>query len=393
MRAPQKIESAAGRAALAAALAMAVAAGLALTGCGTPAAPQPPSLNLPNPVSDLAAVRAGRQVSLGWTMPRKNTDKLYLKRNVTVLVWRGEDSGNRVPAGAAFALAPGAAGAYTDTLPAALASGPPRVLRYFVELENRHGRSAGLSNAAVVLAGQAPPPVAGLAAEVRKQGVVLRWTPVAGGEPFPTVIRLDRKLLTPPAAQPRQGLLAPEPEPLEQSLLVDSCAESGRKQVCHPPDGALDKDIRFGQTYEYRAQRVARVAVDGRTLELAGPFSAPVRVEVRDIFPPAAPTGLAAVATAAENGAEPAPQGTAQDSIDLSWQPVTDPDLAGYAVYRREDSGAWQQISPAAPLVSPAFHDARVQPGRTYHYAVSAIGRNGHQSPRSAETEETVPNP
>ena len=42
----------------------ALAAGLAavLAGCGTPGTPLPPSLKLPDPVTDLAAVRAGSQV-------------------------------------------------------------------------------------------------------------------------------------------------------------------------------------------------------------------------------------------------------------------------------------------------------------------------------------------
>ena len=37
---------------------------LMMAGCGTPAAPQPPSLKLPEPVTDLTAVRAGDQVRL-----------------------------------------------------------------------------------------------------------------------------------------------------------------------------------------------------------------------------------------------------------------------------------------------------------------------------------------
>jgi hypothetical protein len=147
----------------------------------------------------------------------------------------------------------------------------------------------------------------------------------------------------------------------------------------------LDNNIRFGQIYEYRAQRVARVTLDGKTLELPGELSAPVRVEAQDIFPPAVPTGLAAVATTGENGGETA--------IDLSWQPVTDPDLAGYAVYRREGDSAWQRISSAEPLVPPAFHDNQVQPGHSYRFTVTAIGQNGHESSRSTETEESVPNP
>jgi fibronectin type 3 domain-containing protein len=94
------------------------------------------------------------------------------------------------------------------------------------------------------------------------------------------------------------------------------------------------------------------------------------------------------VATTGENGAGNAPQ----YAIDLSWQPVTDADLAGYAVYRREGDGDWQRISPAGPLVPPAFHDPQVQPGHSYRYAVSSIDQGGHESARSTETEETVPN-
>ena len=364
-----------------AALAAGLTSALALSGCGTPGAPQPPSLNLPVPVSDLAANRAGNQVTLTWTMPKKNTDKLLLKGNIAVRVCRKEGAGACDPAAVELSFAPGADGAFTDTLPAALAAGAPRPLSYFVELRNHNGRSAGLSNAAVVLAGEAPAPVANLTAEVRKAGVVLRWAKPESAAEESSAIRLRRKLLTPPAAKPHEGLLAPQPEPVDQNLLVDSCATEGRNGSCR----ALDKEIRFGQIYEYRAQRVARVTLDGKTLELAGELSFPVRVEALDIFPPAVPTNLAAVATAGENGAETA--------IDLSWQPVADPDLAGYAVYRREGEAAWQRISPAEPLVPPAFHDAQVQPGHTYRYAVSAIGQNGHESARSAETEESVPNP
>jgi fibronectin type 3 domain-containing protein len=83
----------------------------------------------------------------------------------------------------------------------------------------------------------------------------------------------------------------------------------------------------------------------------------------------------------------------AATAIDLSWQPVTDANLAGYAVYRREGEAAWERISPAELLVPPAFHDAQVQTGHTYRYAVSAIDAGGHESARSAETQETVPNP
>lgn len=341
-----------------------------LSGCGTPAAPQPPSLNLPDRVADLAAVRTGNSVLLTWTMPKRNTDKLALTSDVAAHVCREEAAGACEAAGPDQMLAPGAVRTFSDTLPPALAAGSPRVLRYFVELKNQKGRSAGLSNAAMVLAGLAPSPVVGLTAEVRKDGVVLRWTPA--GETVP--VRLQRTLLTPPTAKAKQGPLSAPPEPLEQNLVVDTETQSGR---------AIDKSILFGETYSYRAQRVARVEQNGQTVELAGEFSAPVRVAALDVFPPALPTGLAAVATLGEAGASPA--------IDLSWQPDSEADLAGYIVYRREGDGAWMRISSAQPVVGPAFHDAQVHAGHTYHYAVSAIDQGGHESAHSAEAEETVP--
>ena len=362
-------------------LALGVGCGLAwcLAGCGTPGAPMPPTLNLPDPVSDLTAVRTGSEVLLTWKMPKKSTDKLLLRGVIPVRVCRKEGSGVCVPVPGNQGFPPDATGDFKETLPQPLASGEPRTLSYFIELLNRNGRSAGLSNAALVLAGEAPPAVANLSANVIKAGVVLRWTPDHPGE----AIRLHRKLLTArPEDKPKaqQEPLAPAPEPVEQKLLVEAGPQTGAT-----PDRALDKDIRFGQTYEYRAQRIARVNADGQPLELDGPLSDPVRVEAKDIFPPNVPTGLAAVASLAQAGVETA--------IDLSWQPVADSDLAGYAVYRREGDGAWQRISPAQPIAAPGFHDPHVETGRTYRYAVTAIDQGGHESARSAETEETVPTP
>jgi hypothetical protein len=341
-----------------------------LSGCGTPGAPQPPSLNLPDPVTDLSAIRTGDRVALTWTMPKRNTDKTPLKADLSVRICRREGAETCGPVGTDLSVAPGKAGSFTDALPGSLTRGDARPIRYCVELRNKKGRSAGLSNAATVLAGEAPRPIDGLMAELRKQGVVLRWTTDAEN----TAVRLQRKLLTPPASKPEHGPLAPAPEAIHETLLV----EEGAGQ-----DRAMDTAVRIGESYEYRAQRVSRVDVEGKTLELAGELSTPVDVEVKDVFPPDVPEGLAAVATAGENDAGPA--------IDLSWQPDLDPALAGYVVYRREGNGGWHQISPATPAIAPAFHDAGVEVGHTYRYAVSAVDKGGHESARSTEAEETVP--
>ncbi|MGB8845594.1 MAG: hypothetical protein WCC73_07920, partial [Terracidiphilus sp.] len=160
-----------------AALVAALAAAVALAGCGMPGAPQPPSLHLPSRVGDLSAVRSGNQVALTWSMPKRDTDKVPLKDNVTVRICRNESVAAGCSAAATIELVPNATGAFTDTLPQALAVGAPRVLTYFVELDNRKGRSAGVSNSAQILAGEAPAAVDALAAEMRRDGVLLHWTP------------------------------------------------------------------------------------------------------------------------------------------------------------------------------------------------------------------------
>jgi hypothetical protein len=359
------------RAMVSAAAALAVVWMGCCAGCGTPAAPQPPSLNLPVPVSDLTASRTGNQVTLHWTMPRRTTDKLLLKEKVPARVCRQSAAPSVCEAASGeILIAPGTEGGFTETLPAALATGPARALNYFVELKNARNRSAGLSNAAAVLAGAAPAPVEGLRAELRKDGVVLHWAG-ENAENLSASIRLHRTLLNPlPAASQQSNLLSAPPEPVQQNLLIEA-AGAGR---------ALDASVRFGQTYTYSAQRVAHVKVGDTMLELAGELSAPLRIEVKNVFPPAVPVGLAAVASAGENGV----------FIDLSWQPDTESDLAGYIVYRRSEDGAWTRLT-AKPSVAPAFHDSQVLPGERYRYAVSAIDQAGQESARSREAAESVP--
>ncbi len=192
-----------------------------------------------------------------------------------------------------------------------------------------------------ILAGEAPAAVAGLRAEMRRDGVLLRWT-AAPPEAAPAAVRLDRKLLTPPAKNSERRARWRRP-PSRWSELCWS-------RQAQPRTALSTKTSASARRYEYRAQRVARVTVNGQTLELAGPLSAPVRIDAVNVFPPAVPRGLAAVATAGENGAGPA--------IDLSWQPDTEADLAGYIVYRREPAGetrAGSGFRPRSRWWGPAF--------------------------------------
>lgn len=350
-----------------------------------PGTPLPPSLNLPVQVRDLTATRTGERIRLTWTMPTRNTDKLLLKGKVQVRVCRKLPNAQTCEPVGKLEKDPGEKVDVGQELPEELATGMPRPLTYLVELLNKNGKSAGMSNAAVVPAGEAPASVQGLDAQIQKVGVVLHWNAALDG-PQASAIRLQRKLISPAAAPTAPSTsggkgtadaLASSAEPAEQNLLVEV---KDRAQV-----GAIDKDIHFGQTYEYRAQRILRVNVAGAEMELDGPFSPPVTVEAKDVFPPAAPKGLAAVSVAATN-ATPA-------GVDLDWDPNTEADLAGYVVYRREGGGDgdWERVSPTIPVVGPGYHDAHVQPGHTYEYSVTAVDQSGHESLRSDPAKEAVP--
>src|ERR1700757_2836258 len=136
---------------------------LAFCACGTPGAPQPPSLNLAVPVDDLTASRRGNKVDLEWTLPRRNTDRTNIKHNPVTHICRHEGATlmakcdvvaevqpptSRAPQKEKHGPPPGEVRIhYVDTLPQQLElSDPAGFVMYAVEEVNARGRSAGLSN-------------------------------------------------------------------------------------------------------------------------------------------------------------------------------------------------------------------------------------------------------
>src|SRR4051794_24948946 len=60
-----------------------------VVGCGTPGAPQPPSLHLPKPVDDFRAVRKGDIAHLSWTAPSLTSDEQGIRSIGRTRVCRG----------------------------------------------------------------------------------------------------------------------------------------------------------------------------------------------------------------------------------------------------------------------------------------------------------------
>jgi hypothetical protein len=342
---------------------------------------------LPEPIRNLTAVRTGSEVHLHWVMPKNTTDKVALKGYQRAHVcWIS----GAAPAPAAKPTAPSmpssglphcqAAGDgsfapdkpadFTAQLPANLEVGSPHVVSFFVELQNHAGKTAGPSNPGWIGAGAAPSPVTEFAAQTQAAGTVLRWQ-TAATQPG-LVLRIHRDLVTKagaPKPSESNGVLPPEQQILEVDLDKGDLGQ------------ALDRDAVLDHTWRYTAERVLKVNLDQHALEIAGPASASVILDAKDVFPPAVPAGLAVVVDDQAH------------ALDLSWTADSDADIAGYIVYRRDvaASAAAERISGKAPVVPPSFEDNTVAPGHRYAYSVSSIDQDGNESARSPEVEEQLP--
>jgi hypothetical protein len=372
---------------------------LCAIGCASPAPPQAPALNLPEPIKDLAAQRVGDTVELHWTTPTQTTSRVPVKGPITAQICRIPSSSAACTPIATLPVKPGPSAA-SDPLPATLSSETrATLLTYRIQLLNNHNRSAGLSNDAFAAAGSAPPPVQQLRTTPAPEGIQLTWTPTQS----PAAIELTRTSLNPDgtpiqapppkAAKTSANPLAkkppqkPQPDPLQPPAPIETKLRTPASTTA--PGGTLDRTAQKNSTYRYTAQRVLTVTLDSHTLELRSPISSPIQITLRDIFPPHTPTGLEAV----PGGLTPTDR-----SIDLSWVPNSDADLAGYFVYRQDvdSSGAIAATATRlnqTPVVGPAYRDQTAKPGRRYAYRVTAVDAAGNESPTSAPVQETLREP
>lgn len=352
-----------------------------ITGCGAPAAPLPPTLNLPQPVRDLAASRAGDTVHLTFSVPQKTTDKLPVRGPMTAKLCRSVDAEPCQPAGTLAIPAQQKSASMDDNLPPALTQGSPRLLTYKLSVLNHGEKSYGYSGPAYAVAGVAPAPVTGFAAMPRRKGIVLSWQKMDLSPGATDWIQFDRTRTSGSSLQsgtqansdhnPLPGRKTAE-EPGEQVFRVPETS------VAHSPF-ALDVTAHTGNSYHYIAQRIQQVTVSSHTMELASEPTPPVTTEYRDVFPPPVPVGLVSAAD------------TTDKAIDLNWTPDVDPGLAGYVVYRRAagTNETPQRISPAGkPVKISEWSDTTAVPGQRYAYSVSAIDVSGNESQRSTEIED-----
>ncbi len=324
-----------------------------VSGCANPGPPRPPSLNLPEVVSTLFAERVGDEVHLRWTTSGKTTDGLAVRGAVTAVVCRRAVVKPEASCAPVLRL-PVSAGPSqaVDQLSPSLAAGAPSSLEYQVALLNSGGHTAGNSPVALTLRGAAPPRVGQLHVTASQEGAVLAWdeSDVLDSTEFHRVRSSDLPL------KKQEGMARNKVETSDTLL-----------RVAPGKATALDRTAAMGERYTYTAQRVRSVTLAGHVLELRSALSAPVMLEMRDVFPPRRPIALEAVAEG--------------EGVDLSWEPNTESDLAGYVVFRQED-GVSIQVSPVILLV-PSFEDKTIRSGHTYSYIVVAVDLTGNRSSAS----------
>jgi hypothetical protein len=357
---------------------------LLMVACAQTGPPLPPSLELPKPPADLRASRKGNRVTLNWSEPTLTTDRQSVRYIGPTLICRSAEPEITVCGNPVATVAPSSTAtqnpaakhstanksqtprsapqSYTDTLPSSLQQqNPAAEITYAVEVLNRNARGEGLSNRVHVPAIATLPPPSDLAAELTGDGVVLTWT-------------IPRESTISPGVQVRYRIYRHDETSGKDAIAGEIPADPG---PAHFTDSSFD----WGSTYLYRVTAVSIVKLpDSTEVQIEGDDTAPLPIVARDIFPPSIPTGLQAAYSG--EGQKP--------FIDLIWAPVTNADLAGYNIYRREANGPAVKLNPEL-VKSPAYRDTAVASGKTYTYSVSAVDARGNESQHSEETSEPVP--
>jgi hypothetical protein len=315
-----------------------------MSGCGYVGDPLPPALRIPGRVTDLQVAQQEDRIAIHFTVPELTTDHLPLKLGKVELL------------AGPFAQAPfnaevwaaGAKALDTSTVKPGAASVEltfsgwnGQEVFFRVRVISDRGKDGGWSDITRlrVIAPLRKPD--GLKPEATAQGVKLTWAGLR--EPAGVTFRIRR----------REG----------KGDATEVATAAGYEW--------LDTQTRYGETYEYSVQSL--MTAEGARAESAP--SDPVSIVPVDRFPPAVPAGLTALA--------------GPSSIELSWDPNTEPDFAGYFVYRAVSGGALERL--AGPLSAPSFSDKGARPGVKYSYAISAVDQTGNESPRSNAVEISMP--
>ena len=370
------------RAAALRALAVCLLACAWMAGCAAPGDPTPRHPVVPLAVPDLSVQPYGDAFVLTFTLPGRSTYHEALAEHPTIQIYRALLSPGSapdkktawrlaytIPSEQVDAYLKGERVEFRDSLAADDFARPAgSSIAYKIRTLVAKAQTSADSN--VVTAKIYPPPEAprDVRVETAESALVVTWAEVAAPPGASSrIYRVYRGTMEPGQGSPPQDVSAAQLKaPLE--LMGTSTSTEFH-----------DSRFEFGTTYLYTVRSVAQFGTD--FVESAD--STPAVVTPRDVFPPAAPTGLEITVVPAT------PQAAAY--VELSWAISPEGDLAGYFVYRSEAEDAPGERVSTEILPSPTFRDMSVLPGRRYYYRVSAVDRAGNESPKSAAVQANVP--
>lgn len=320
---------------------LALTGALLLNSCGYVGDPLPPALKTPKAVADLEARQVGPSLEIKFTLPDKTLEGLDLPALGAVELKVGPSP---VPFNAeawsssARVVDVAARKPEEVTAKVPVADWAGQEVTIGVRSANPKLRISPWSNFVrlkVVPVVETPKNVRALATAA---GVQLEWEDGMGTRP------VEWKLY-------RQG--AKDAEPIELASVKE------RKYV----DSGAEYDVDWKYTI---------VASEGAATGLR---SEPVTIRPEDKFPPSAPQGLSALATAS--------------AIQLSWERNTEPDIAGYRIYRAFGSGLLVKIAESTGAAN--YRDDAVSSRGLYRYMITAFDKKGNESPKSQVVEISAP--
>lgn len=311
-----------------------------LGSCGYIGPVLPPSPKLPLAITNISVVERSDQLVATCSLPERTTDSLFINTFSKIDLGVG-------PEVSPFDFEKWSERAkhYSVPVPPPIAEGsPPIAIEYKIPVSDWVGKSIDV-----------------FIRTADKDSRFSSWS---------NRVHLD---VIPPLASPevttkdvRQGVLLtwPEKQPgAHYDIYRKGPSDKAPVKIGTAEDNHyLDTGSAYETPYEYTV-----IAVKGTAESIP---SKPMEITTHDIYPPLAPASITALAAA--------------NSIEVSWERSTAPDLEGYYVYRSTNGGPFERIGNLVNV--PTYSDRAIQPGSTYRYRVSAIDMHNHESEKSPET-------
>lgn len=345
---------------------------MALSGCGKIGDPLPPIPRAPLVIEELKVEQQGARLALSFPLVRTQRSAPLGRIDIYRLVESAGDPaglpqetfassasliqsipGDRIPRKSSTVT-------YIDPLEMKN-TGPARRYRYAIRLVSASGVAADFSNYAVIepLFDLSLPPTNIRFAQAERETVIEWDVPVAnenGSKPANAAAYYIYRRIGADGQ-----LIRLNQEPIREPRFAD-------------------RNFQFGTAYQYIVRALSPQPGNAAlTSAIESNDSAPAAHTPKDTFPPAAPSSVTVASI--------------NSIVSLFWPLNSEPDVAGYNIYRSDDEKApperWIRLNQQLHKTA-SFRDEKVQAGKQYFYQITAVDQFGNESARSATVSETV---